>query len=210
MFERLRAVERFFDRYPSWRERLVFCQIAVPSRTRVEEYRDMKRDVDTLVEKINARFGNGAWVPIRYLYRSFDPDELAVYYAAADVGVVTPLADGLSFVPYEYAAARTREDGSLVVSALAGAADALPEATVVNPHDEEAVAAAVHTVLEARPEEIRARMRLIRDRAREQSATAWLTSFWQSAFGEAIAVPATDALAVPREVAAQMEISAPI
>jgi trehalose 6-phosphate synthase/phosphatase len=188
MLERLRAVERFFDRYPSWRGRMVFCQIAVPSRTRVEEYREMKREIDQLVEKIDGRFAQGSWVPIRYCYRSFESDELATYYAAADVAMVTPLADGLSLVPFEYAASRTREDGALIVSSLAGAADALPEATIVNPYDEEAVAGALHDALEARPEETRATMRALRDRARQKDVHAWLSGVWRAAFGAELPV----------------------
>ncbi len=209
IFERLRAIERFFDRYPSWRGRLVFCQIAVPSRTRVEEYRDMKREIDTLVDRINARFAQGAWMPIRYLYRSFEPDELAVYYAAADVALVTPLADGLSFVPFEYCASRTREDGALIVSSLAGAAEALPEATLVNPYDEETVAATLHAALEARPDEARARMRALRERARLRDARGWLTSFWRATWGEDLLLPEPASPPAPlREVSAPFEASA--
>lgn len=187
--ERLRAVERFFDRYPSWRGRLVFCQIAVPSRTRVEEYREMKRDIDERVEKINARFQQGNWLPVRYQYRSFEPEELSVYYAAADVALVTPLADGLSFVPFEYLACRTREDGALILSSLSGAADLFPEAFIVNPYDEETVAGVLHEALERRPEEGRARMRILRDRARQQGVSHWLRRFWRAAFSEELVLP---------------------
>jgi trehalose 6-phosphate synthase len=212
VFERLRSIERFFDRYPSWRGRMVFCQIAVPSRTRVEEYRDMKREVDTVVDRINARFAQGAWQPIRYLYRSFDSDDLSVYYAAADVALVTPLADGLSFVPSEYLASRTREDGSLILSTTAGAADAFPEATLVNPYDEEAVAGVLHAALEMRPDEQRIRMRALRERARLHDTRRWLATFWQSTWDEQLEIPEVDPsmAAVPREMAARMEVTAPI
>ncbi len=182
--ERLRAVERFFDRYPSWRGRLVFCQIGVPSRTRAEDYRELKKGIDEAVARVNTRFGTAAWQPVRYLYRPFEPEELAVYYAAADVALCTPLADGMSFVPLEYAAARTRDDGALVVSSLAGAADALPEAHAVNPYDEEAVATMLHDVLAASPEETTRRMRALRDRVRRHDSRAWLTRFFHAAFGE--------------------------
>ncbi len=205
VMERLRAVERFFDRYPSWRGRLVFCQIAVPSRTRVEEYRDMKREVDGLVDQINTRFKQpqSDWVPIRYQYRSFEPEDLAVYYAAADVALVTPLADGVSFVPFEYLAARTREDGVLVLSSLAGAADALPEAMVVNPYDEEAVAATMHAALEMRPEDAKTRMRALRERARQHDVYAWLKGFWKATWSEELNVgpkPITSTPATDRDV----------
>jgi trehalose 6-phosphate synthase/phosphatase len=179
---RLAAIERFFDRYPSWRGRLVFCQIAVPSRTRAEEYRDLKREIDAAVARVNTRFGDGNWQPVRYLYRAFEPDELAVYYAAADVALCTPLADGMSYVPLEYAATRTRDDGALIVSSLAGAADALPEAAQVNPYDEDAVAATVHDALEATPERAGARMRALRERVMRDDSKAFLSRFWSAAF----------------------------
>ena len=127
---------------------------------------------------------------MRYCYRSFEPDELAVYYAAADVALVTPLADGVSFVPFEYLAARTREDGALVLSSLAGAADALPEATIVNPYDEDGVAGALHGALEARPDDARLRMRALRERSRRHDVRAWLGGFWRATWDEALPLPA--------------------
>jgi trehalose 6-phosphate synthase len=210
MIERLRAVERFFDRFPSWRGRLVFCQIAVPSRTRVEEYREMKKEVDGVVDRINKRFGQGSWLPVRYLYRSFEPDELAVYYAASDVMLCTPLADGVSFVPFEYVASRTRDDGSLVCSGLAGGADAFPEATHVNPYDDEEVAGAIHSVLEAKPDEVRARMRLLRDRARAATSHGWLERFFRAAWNEELEIERVSgddhapSIIVPTEAAAPL------
>jgi trehalose 6-phosphate synthase len=204
MIERLRAVERFFDRYPSWRGRLVFCQIAVPSRTRVEEYRDMKKEVDQIVDRINQRFAQGSWLPIRYLYRSFEPDELAVYYASADVMICTPLADGVSFVPFEYVASRTRDDGALLCSSLAGAADAFPEATHVNPYDDEEVAGAMHAILESRPEEARARMRTLRDRARAATVSIWLERFIRATWNQEVRIdPSAACQPLPPERASE-------
>ena len=178
---RVAAFERFFDRYPSWRGRLVLAQIAVPSRTRAEEYRELKKEIDDAVARVNARFGKDGWQPVRYLYRPYEPEELAVYYAAADVLVATPLSDGMSFVPLEYAATRVRDDGAMVLSSLTGSAEALPEAIAVNPYDEEAVAAAVRGALESEQE---GAMRAIRERLRRNDARAWLSRFWQAAFDE--------------------------
>lgn len=179
--ERVRAFERFLDRYPSWRGRLVLAQIAVPSRTRAEDYRELKKEIDEAVARVNSRFGKDGWQPVRYLYRSFEPEELAVYYASADVLLATPLADGLSFVPLEYVASRHREDGALIVSSLSGAPAALPEATAVNPHDEEAVAAALRGCLEGQDD---GRMHLLRERVRRGDSRAWLARFWRAAFRE--------------------------
>src|SRR5207245_3604372 len=104
VLERLDAVAHFFDRYPSYRGRVVFCQIAIPSRTRVESYREMKRMVDQRVAEINHRFANPSWQPCRYLYRSMAPGDLAVYYCAAAIALVTALRDGLAQTALEYVA----------------------------------------------------------------------------------------------------------
>jgi trehalose-6-phosphate synthase len=201
--ERVRSFERFFDRYPSWRGRLVLAQIAVPSRTRAEDYRDLKKEIDEAVTRVNSRFGRDAWQPVRYLYRSFEPEELAVYYAAADVLCATPLADGLSFVPLEYVAARHREDGALLVSTLAGAPAVLPEAMAVNPYDEETVAAGLRACLEGQDE---GRMRTLRERVRRQDSRTWLARFWRSAFDEALPFEAPGIDAIVDVTGAQAQI----
>jgi trehalose-6-phosphate synthase len=202
--ERLRAVERFFDRYPSWRGRLVFCQVAVPSRTRVDEYREMKKEIDGLVARINARFGTDSWLPVRYLYKVLDADDLAAHFVAADVLLATPLSDGVGFVPLEYVAARTQGDGTLLLSSLAGTADLLPEATRVNPYDEDGVAAALHGAVEARPSEVEGRMRALRERVRAHDLRIGLGAFWHAAFGEELVEAAA-----PVPPAAHEEIYAP-
>src|SRR6185295_15870027 len=94
-----------------------------------------------------------------------------------------PLADGLSFVPMEYAASRTRDDGALLVSSLAGASSYLPEAVAVNPYDEETVAATLRAALESDGD---GRIRAVRERTRRNDARAWLTRFWRSAFAEEV------------------------
>jgi trehalose 6-phosphate synthase len=205
--ERLRAVERFFDRYPSWRGRLVVCQVAVPSRTRVEEYRDMKKEIDGLVERINARFGQDGWLPVRYLYKVLDADDLAAHYVAADVLLATPLSDGLGFVPLEYVAARTHGDGTLILSSLGGTAELIPEAVRVNPYDEEGVASTLHAALEARPGEIEARMRAVRERVEAHDLHRGLETFWQTAFGEPF--PGEPVLPLPQQVTQPTYASAP-
>lgn len=198
--ERIRAVERFFDRYPSWRGRLVFCQVAVPSRTRVEEYREMKREIDELVGRVNQRFGTESWMPVRYLYKVLEPDELAVHYVAADVLVATPLSDGIGFVPFEYVASRLHGDGALLLSSLAGTAELLPEALQINPYDEDAVAGALHVALESRPAETEARMTSLRERVRACDLRPRLDTFWQAAFSERLPV------AVPSQPRIEQEL----
>ncbi|GAB5536877.1 MAG: trehalose-6-phosphate synthase [Rubricoccaceae bacterium] len=147
---RLEAFERFLELYPDLHRTVTFFQVATPSRTGVPAYDQLKRDVDEAVGRINGRFSEGAWVPIRYRYRSFDQPELAVMYAAADVAYVTPLRDGMNLVSHEFVAVNASagiDPGVLVLSELTGAADYLKGAVLVNPYDADGMAHALHEAL---------------------------------------------------------------
>ena len=196
IMERLDAVGHFFDRYPSYRGRVVFCQIAVPSRTRGEAYREMKKSIDDKVSAINARFQNGSWQPIRYVYRNLEPDELAVYYVGAEVMLATPLREGINLPVLEYIAARINEDGAVVLSSLSGAADVLPESLLVNPNSSDLVAAALRTALEMEPAETRQRMSALRNRVSHMDVTRWRREFSLRAFGDELEPPAETSTSV--------------
>ena len=133
ILERLRALERFYERHPERRGKVVFVQIAVPSRARVEEYRAIKRSIEEAVGRINGRFTEDGWVPISYLYRSLPLNALIAHYRAADVAMVTPLRDGMNLVAMEYVASQVDGEGVLILSELAGVAELLPDALQVNP-----------------------------------------------------------------------------
>jgi alpha,alpha-trehalose-phosphate synthase [UDP-forming] len=195
--ERLQAYERFLQKCPQYRRRQVLLQVAVPSRARVEEYRALKREIDETVGRINALYTDGGWVPIRYLYRSISRETLAVLYAAADVALITPLRDGMNLVAKEYLACQTRDDGVLIISDLAGAAEELEEALQVNPYDFDQVAEALHRAMEMTGKERGDRMRALRDRIRRHDVRWWVRSFLHEA-GYAGALPA-GARTPPRE-----------
>jgi trehalose-6-phosphate synthase len=89
--ERLHGFERFLQQNPKYHKRVTSVQIAVPSRTRVPEYRALTREVEELVASIVTRFSIEGWLPIRYVYKQYDPEVLVAYYLAADIGLVTPL-----------------------------------------------------------------------------------------------------------------------
>jgi len=179
--ERLLAIERLLDRWPAYRKRLVFTQLLVPSRERVTEYSELKRQIDETVGRINGRFSDAGWTPIRYLVRSLPPEELIPLYRAADVALVTPLRDGMNLVAKEYVMAQVTLNGVLVLSELAGAAEELQEAVVVNPFDIDAVAASLHRALSMPADERRARMSALRDRVRTHDVHAWVRSFLAAA-----------------------------
>jgi trehalose 6-phosphate synthase/phosphatase len=174
---RLLAVQRLLEREPAWRHRLRFVQVAVPSRTAVADYATYREKVDELVGRINGQYGGVHNVPVHYLYRSFNEKQLAALYRAADVMLVTPIRDGMNLVAKEFCAARPDEDGVLVLSEFAGAADELADALLVNPYDVDGMADALETALEMPEEERRSRMRTLRARVKEYDVHWWVRSF---------------------------------
>ena len=138
------AFERFLERYPRHQAHVVFMQIAPPSRGDIETYREIRRELEAEAGRINGRFAEVDWMPLRYLNRGFARSALMPLYAEAQVGLVTPLRDGMNLVAKEYVAAQDPDNpGVLVLSQFAGAARELDAALIVNPYDEAGVAAAL-------------------------------------------------------------------
>ena len=127
-------------------------QVATPSRERVEQYRVLRDDIDRLVGRINGDLGRIGRPAISYLHSSYPREEMAALYRAADVMVVTPLRDGMNLVAKEYVACRYDDDGALVLSEFAGAADELRQAWLVNPYDINGMKAALLEACRAEPE----------------------------------------------------------
>jgi trehalose 6-phosphate synthase/phosphatase len=174
---RLLAFEQLLRAHPSLAERVRMIQVAVPSRTDVAAYQDFRNQVDALIGRINGAFGTPRWVPIHYIYRGLAEEEVVALYRAADVLAVTPLRDGMNLVAKEFVAARTDEEGVLVLSELAGAASELAEAIIVNPYDVDSTAEALRRALTMPGGERRARMRALRRRVRTYDVHSWVRSF---------------------------------
>ena len=174
---RLLAFERLLETQPDLRGRVCFLQIAVPSRTDVPAYKRFRRQIDALVGRINGAYGTSAWTPVQYVARPVSQEQLVSLYRSCDVMVVTPLRDGMNLVAKEFVASRVDEDGVLVLSEFAGAADEMHEALLVNPYDLDSVASAMHEALMMSPDERRARMRSMRRRVLHNDAPHWAKSF---------------------------------
>lgn len=174
---RLEAFERFLEKNPEYHKRVTLVQIAVPSRTRVPEYRALARQVENLVAHIVTRFSTDGWLPIRYIYKQYDPQVLVAYYLAADVALVTPLADGMNLVAKEYVATRSDDGGALILSELAGAAVELKAALMVNPYNIDQIASQLQHALELEPEEQLSRMCALRATVKKNTLTDWSRSF---------------------------------
>lgn len=170
---RLLAIESLLRRYPQWRERVELVQVAVPSRGDVAAYRAYAQETEQLVGRINGEFSTAHWTPIRYINRTFSQPEIAALFRAARVALVTPIRDGMNLVAKEFVAARSDEDGVLVLSELAGAAAELVEAVLVNPYDVDATADRIHMALRMPARERHARMQALRRRVRQRDITWW-------------------------------------
>ena len=149
--ERLLAVERLIERFPEFRGRFTFVQLAAPSRTVIERYRQYNESVEQLAARINERFGEGSYRPVVLLRSHHEPPAVFRYYRAADVCYVSSLHDGMNLVAKEFIAAREDERGVLVLSQFTGAARELTEALIVNPYDLDEASDALATALESLP-----------------------------------------------------------
>ncbi len=176
--ERLLAFEWFLEHNPDYRGRVTLFQLSAPSRTRIDSYQRLKRSVDEIAGRINGSFMHGDWVPVRYLYHNHTQSELASYYLAAGVALVTPLRDGMNLVAQEFAA--VTDKGVLMLSSLAGAAAALPGAVTVNPFDIEGVARALKGALTLPEIDRVARAQRLRGRVDQLDVHLWARQFLDS------------------------------
>jgi trehalose 6-phosphate synthase len=171
--ERFRAIERFFERYPEYRELLVFVQLAAPSRTGIKRYQDLQLEVEATVAEINGRLQSKTWRPILYLNRHYDHHEIWPYYRHGDFCMVTSLHDGMNLVAKEFVSVRDDDNGVLILSRFTGAARELTDALLVNPYDIDQMAEAIRTALEMPREERRARMARMRQVVQEHNIYRW-------------------------------------
>jgi trehalose 6-phosphate synthase len=171
--ERLLAVERMLERFPAFRGRFTFVQLAAPSRTAIERYRLLNEAVERTAARINQRFGDGAYRPIVMLRAHHEPLTVFRYYRAADLCYVSSLHDGMNLVAKEFVAAREDDRGVLVLSQFTGAARELTEALIVNPYDLDEASAALAAALRMPATEQRDRMHAMRAFVAEFNVYRW-------------------------------------
>ncbi|WP_445258307.1 alpha,alpha-trehalose-phosphate synthase (UDP-forming) [Nocardioides aurantiacus] len=180
IYARLRAYSELIADGELDLEDAVFVQVATPSRERVDQYRILRDDIDRLVGRINGDLGRIGRPVISYLHSSFPREEMAALYRAADVMVVTPFRDGMNLVAKEYVACRFEDDGALVLSEFAGAADELRQAYLVNPYDINGMKATMMQAHRAQPKERSKRMRAMRRTVAENDVAHWASTFLDS------------------------------
>jgi len=186
ILERLLGFERFLEDNPTWHKRVTLVLIAVPSRTKVSDYALLKRQLDELVGHVVGRFSSDGWVPLRYLYTQFGAEELVAYYRSADVALLTPLRDGMNLVAKEYVASHIDDDGVLILSEFAGAAEELTEALLVNPYDVDQIAERLKQAVEMGAEERATRLRAMRAKVRDNNLAHWSEQFLSALMPEKV------------------------
>lgn len=179
--ERLKAFGRLLELRPDLCGRVSLVQVSVPSRADIPDYAEQRSLVESVVGRVNGEFGDGRWVPVRYLYRSYQRQQLAQLYRAADVGYVTPLRDGMNLVAKEYVAAQdAAKPGILVLSRFAGAAEELQDAILTNPYHEEGMARDLARALDMPLAERLERHQKLRAVVERSTAVTWAEQFLET------------------------------
>jgi trehalose 6-phosphate synthase len=177
IYTRLRAYSELLSEGRLSVEEAVFVQVATPSRERVEQYRLLRDDIDRLVGRINGDLGRIGRPAVSYMHSSYPREEMAALFRAADVMVVTPLRDGMNLVAKEYVACRYEDDGALVLSEFAGAADELRQAYLVNPYDINGMKDRMLEATRADPKDLAKRMKAMRKTVSEHTVEDWAAAF---------------------------------
>lgn len=180
ILHRLEAIEHFLSQLTEGeRDAIKFIFVSVPSREEVEEYKELREETESRVGRINGQYATLNSSPIRFIHGSVSFTDLCALYATADVGMVTPLIDGMNLVAKEYIACQRDHDGVLILSEFAGAAEELSNAILVNPYDARAVAETLREALAMPDEEKRASNQPMRERVMKYDAQHWARSFIQ-------------------------------
>ena len=175
--ERLKAFRYFLMKHPEYIEKVALIMLTVPSRTDVEQYQNLKNEVDVLVGNINGEFGSLNWTPVIYFYRSMPFENLIELYSSAEVALLTPLRDGMNLVAKEYIASKVKQKGVLVLSEMAGASRELGEAIAVNPNNITETADAIYTALTTPDDERTKSMGIMQRRIKRYDIHKWASEF---------------------------------
>jgi trehalose-6-phosphate synthase len=184
MIERLRIIDRLFEKYPHYRENISHLMIGVPSRLAIPTYKSYHNKVHKMVNRINEKYRTATWQPIHFITRSIDRNRLFSYYHLADIGLVTPLDDGMNLVAKEFILSTQPDKGVLVLSRFAGAAKDLYSAIHTNPYDTDGSADAINYALNMTPEDKKQRNMQMRHVLEEHNMYRWGIDFIQNTLNQ--------------------------
>ena len=179
ILNRLLGYEIFLQKHTEWRRKVTVVLIVVPSRIGVEHYLLLKKQIDEAVGRINGDFSDLEWSPIHYQYRFLSFEPLIALYSISDVALITPLRDGMNLIAKEYLASRVDKTGVLILSEMAGAANELDQALVINPNDKNEIAESIRIALEMpKAEQVRRNVPMI-ETLQQQDVASWASKFLQ-------------------------------
>ena len=180
VINRIKAFELFLTKYPEYLEKVRLVMLTVPSRSSVSDYKRLKKETDEIVGRVNGKFATVNWTPIWYYYRAMAFDDLIDLYMTSDIGMITPVRDGMNLVAKEFVATRVSGDGVLILSEMAGASKELYEALMVNPFDLNQMAESILTAINMPVEEQKKRNLSMQKRLRRYSVKLWANEFMKA------------------------------
>ncbi len=175
--ERIKAIDRFLEKYPEYQKKFVYLGIAPQSRMRIPVYQNLLKDIKNLVEKINWKYYSNSWYPINITEDIFSIEGLIPFYKNADICMVNSLDDGMNIVAKEFIAAANLEKGMLILSRFTGTARELSDAILINPYDIEQMADAIKLALEMPLKERAERMNKMKEIVKEKNVYRWASKF---------------------------------
>jgi len=178
--KRLNAYEYFLNKYPEYKEKVRLIILAVPSRSNVPQYQLLKKEIDELVGRINGELATVSWTPIWYFYRSMPFENLIDLYTSCDIAWLTPIRDGMNLVAKEYIATRTDKSGVLILSEMAGSANEMNEALLINPNNFEQIADTINYAITMPVEEQMERNEVLQKRLARYNVEKWANDFMRS------------------------------
>lgn len=175
--QRIQAFNQLLEQHKELHGKVSMIMIVVPSRDKVQSYKELKEEIDLLVGRINSEYSTLNWVPVHYFYRSFPFEELSAFYNMSDIALVTPLRDGMNLVCKEFVASKTDQTGVLILSEMAGASKELQDAILVNPNDRQGVVDAIFNALSMPLEEQKARISSMQESLKKYDVFQWVKVF---------------------------------
>lgn len=176
ILHRIKAFELFLEENPKYREKVVLIQIASPSRSKIEEYLAMKKEIDEAVGRINGKYRNETWTPVMYFSKEIPQNSLLAYYRVSNIGLLTPLRDGMNLIAKEFIASNN-ENTVLILSEFAGASEELTDAIMVNPYDLHSISGAIKTAVEMSLDEKKYRFQSMKRKVKEHDSEWWYNNF---------------------------------
>ena len=201
---RLKGYETFLEKFPEWHTKVVFNMVVVPSRDSIEKYKEMKKEIESTVGRINGQFSSLAWRPVIYQYKSLSFNEMVALYDVSDVGLITPLRDGMNLVAKEYVACQVENKGVLILSEMAGAAAELDDALIINPADHNLLAEAINTALIMVPAEKQSRLERMQNRLATYNVFTWANDFFHQAYDTKVQQKILNVKFVSKEIASRI------